>query len=69
MFWLNYSARTQLPGAGRTRAWHHHGSHTPVNPNILAASVLKVAFFSESVISFSNLQKKYFPKNYPELEI
>ena len=22
----------QLPGAGRTRAGHHHGSHTPTSP-------------------------------------
>ena len=41
----------QLPGARRTRAWHHHESHTPtspgaillvkcpVTPNISAASV------------------------------
>ena len=29
----------------------------------------KGGFFSESVIRFSNLQKKNIPKNYPELEI
>ena len=48
---MRFKKSPQLPGAGRTRAWHHHGSHTPtspgailqvkwpVNPNILAASV------------------------------
>ena len=48
---MRFKKSTQLPGAGRTRARHHHGSHTPtspgailqvkwpVNPNILAASV------------------------------
>ena len=29
----------------------------------------KGGFFSESAICFSNLQKKIFQKNYPELEI
>ena len=24
-----FKKSTQLPGAGRTRGWHHHGSHTP----------------------------------------
>ena len=43
---MRFKKSPQLPGAGRTRAWHHHGSHMPtspvkwpVNPNILAASV------------------------------
>ena len=48
---MRFKKTPQLPGAGRTRAWHYHGSHTPtspgaillvkwpVNPNILAASV------------------------------
>ena len=43
--------RSQLPGAGRTRAGHHHGSDTPTSaravlhhtdqkgPNILTGSV------------------------------
>ena len=25
----------QLPGAGRTRAGHHHGSHTPTSPGTI----------------------------------
>ena len=25
----------QLPGAGRTRAGHHHGSHTPTSPEAI----------------------------------
>ena len=43
---MRFKKSPQLPGAGRTRAWYHHGSHMPtspvkwpVNPNILAASV------------------------------
>ena len=50
----------QLPGAGRTRAGHHHGSHTPtspgtillgkmpITPNKSAGSVLK-----ESIITLN----------------
>ena len=48
---MRFKKSPQLPGAGRTWAGHHHGSHTPTstgaillskmacNPNILAASV------------------------------
>ena len=39
---MRFKKSPQLPGAGRTRAWHHHKSHTPTSPgapNILAASV------------------------------
>ena len=50
---VRFKTSSQLPGAGRTRAWHYHGSHTPtspgaillekwpVTPNITAASVTK----------------------------
>ena len=27
-----FKKSSQLPGAGGTRAWHHHGSHTPTSP-------------------------------------
>ena len=53
---MRFKKSPQLPGAGRTRAWHHHESHTPISPgsillckylanvtlNIFAASVLLV---------------------------
>ena len=29
---MRFKKSPQLPGAGRTRAWHHHGSHTPTSP-------------------------------------
>ena len=29
---MRLKKRPQLPGAGRTRAGHHHGSHTPTSP-------------------------------------
>ena len=28
---MRFKKGPQLPGAGRTRAWHHHGSHTPTS--------------------------------------
>ena len=32
---MRFKKRSQLPGAGRTRAWHHHGSHTPTSPGAI----------------------------------
>ena len=29
---MRFKKRPQQPGAGRTRAGHHHGSHTPTSP-------------------------------------
>ena len=29
---MRFKKKSQLSGAGRTRAWHHHGSHTPTSP-------------------------------------
>ena len=29
---MRFKKLPQLPGAGRTRAGHHHGSHTPTSP-------------------------------------
>ena len=42
-----------------------------IHPHENQAQMIKVAFFSESAIRFSNIQisKKNIPKNYPELEI
>jgi hypothetical protein len=38
---MRFKNSLQLPGAGRTRAWHHHGSDTPTSPR--AIYVLKSA--------------------------
>ena len=50
---MRFKKNPQLPGARRTRAWHHHGSDTPTSarailhhtdqkgPNILKGSVYK----------------------------
>ena len=35
---LRFKKSPQLLGAGRTRAWHHHGSHTPTSPGVILLS-------------------------------
>ena len=32
---MRFKNGPQLPGAGRTRAGHHHGSHTPTSPGTI----------------------------------
>ena len=32
---MRFKKSSELPGAGRTRAWHHHGSHTPTSPGAI----------------------------------
>ena len=32
---MRFKKLPQLPGAGRTRAGHHHGSHTPTSPEAI----------------------------------
>ena len=35
---MRFKNSPQLPGAGRTRAGHHHGSHTPTSPGAILLS-------------------------------
>ena len=35
---MRFKKSPQLPGAGRTRAGHHHGSHTPTSPGAILLS-------------------------------
>ena len=35
---MRFKKSPQLPGAGRTRAWHHHGSHTLTSPGAILLS-------------------------------
>ena len=35
---MRFKKSPQLTGAGRTRAWHHHGSHTPTSPGAILLS-------------------------------
>ena len=32
---MRFKKSPQLPGPGRTRAWHHHGSDTPTSPRAI----------------------------------
>ena len=32
---MRFKKSPQLPGPGRTRTWHHHGSHTPTSPGAI----------------------------------
>ena len=32
---MTFKKSPQLPGAGRTRAWDYHGSHTPTSPGAI----------------------------------
>ena len=62
---MRFKRSPQLPGAGRTRAWHHHGSDTPISPraiyvlksvkgpNILGGSVTVAPRLHNRVINFS----------------
>ena len=36
-----------LPGAGRTRVWHHHGSHTPTSPGTILLG--KMAYHTKKI--------------------
>ena len=44
---MRFKKRPQLPGAGRTRAGHHHGSHTPTSPE--AVSLGKMAYHTKQI--------------------
>ena len=35
---MRFKKSPQLPGAGRTRAWHYHGSHTPTSSGAILLS-------------------------------
>ena len=37
---MRFKKSPQLPGAGRTRAWHHHGSHTATSPGAILLAIL-----------------------------
>ena len=32
---MRFKKCPHLPGAGRTRVWHHHVSHTPASPGVI----------------------------------
>ena len=57
---MRFKKSPQLPGAGRARAWHHHGSDTPTSPR--AIYVMKSAngglFYTPLYILQNRLQKE-----------
>ena len=71
---MRFKKRPQLPGAGRTRAGHYHGSHTPTSPGaILSYQTNPPAVYIAVLIrlpllkSFSNhgvVSMKIFSKNF-----
>ena len=44
---MRFKKRPQLPGAGRTRAGHHHGSHTPTSPGTILLG--KMAYYTKQI--------------------
>ena len=44
---MRFKKRPQLPGAGRTRAGHHHGSHTPTSPGTILLG--KMAYHTKQI--------------------
>ena len=44
---MRFKKSPWLPGAGRTRTWHHHGSHTPTSPGAILLG--KMAFHTKQI--------------------
>ena len=44
---MRFKKRPQLPGAGRTRAGHHHRSHTPTSPGTILLG--KMAYHTKQI--------------------
>ena len=50
---MRFKKWPQLPGAGRTRAGHHHGSHTPTSPE--AVLLGEMAYHTKQIHRQCNL--------------
>ena len=50
---MRFKKRPQLPGAGRTRGWHHHGSHTTTSPGTILLG--KMAYHTKQIRRECNL--------------
>ena len=44
---MSLKKRPQLPGAGRTRMWRHHGSHTTTSPGTILLG--KMAYHTKKI--------------------
>ena len=62
---MRYKESPQLPGAGRTREWHHHGSHTPTSPGsiLLGIQLCHSKHFYRQYIFFLNCKNDMAQQN------
>ena len=60
---MRFKKRPQLPGAGRTRAGHHHGSHTPTSPGAILS---KMAYHTKQIRRQCNLIGTFLDTLYNE---
>ena len=44
---MRFKKISQLPGDGMTRAWYHHGSHTPTSPGAILLD--KMAYHTKQI--------------------
>ena len=54
---MRFKKRPQLPGAGRARAGHHHGSHTPTSPGAILLGTMAYHKSAGSVSASTNQVK------------
>ena len=58
---MRFEKRPQLPGAGRTRAGHYHGSHTHTSPGTILLG--KMAYHTKQ-IRRECILKRFFLKKF-----
>ena len=71
---MRFEISPQLPGTGRTRAGHHHGSHTPTSPEavLLGKMANKSASSVHTALRFNTFQmffSNYFVGLFEFIEI
>ena len=59
---MRFKKSPQLPGAGRTRTWYHHGSHTPTSPG--ATLLGKMANHTKQIRRQCIVEEFFLPKNF-----
>ena len=58
---MRFKNGPQLPGAGRIRAGHHHGSHMPTSPGTI--SLGKMAYHTKQIRRECMYLKNFSKKN------
>ena len=56
---MRFKNGPQLPGAGRTRAGHHHGSHTPASPGTILLG--KMTYHTKQICRQCNIWTDFGP--------